>query len=332
MENNVMKDTKKQFSKIGLVLFLGTLLIFGVQILSYAIAANVPAVASNGNLSFLVGMMPMYIIAYPIIFLMFKKVPVQISGEKKKMRPLHFVAAFFMCYTATYLCNFLGNIVTAIIGAIKQSPVDNVMLNITSNIHPAVNFLVIVICAPIMEELLFRKSVIDRTAKYGEGVSIVFSGLLFGLFHGNLIQFGYAFLLGVFFGFIYIKTKNIVYTILLHMIINFFGSFIGSVVLEVSNYTEILNATTAGATEAELMTVMMDNMGGLAILFLYFIFLIGGIIAGTIIFFVNKKKFRLTAGEMTIEKGQRFKTIILNLGVILYSIFWIVQIILQLAA
>ena len=179
---------------------------------------------------------------------------------------------------------------------------------------------------------MFRKSVIDRTAKYGEGVSIVFSGLLFGLFHGNLIQFGYAFLLGVFFGFIYIKTKNIVYTILLHMIINFFGSFIGSVVLEVSNYTEILNATTAGATEAELMTVMMDNMGGLAILFLYFIFLIGGIIAGTIIFFVNKKKFRLTAGEITIEKGQRFKTIILNLGVILYSIFWIVQIILQLAA
>ena len=116
------------------------------------------------------------------------------------------------------------------------------------------------------------------------------------------------------------------------MIINFFCSFIGSVFLEVSNYTEILNATTSGATEAELMAVMMDNMGGLAILFLYFIFLIGGIIAGTIIFFGNKKKFRLTAGEMTIEKGQRFKTIILNLGVILYSIFWIVQIILQLAA
>lgn len=332
MENNVMKDTKKQFSKIGLVLFLGTLLIYGVQILSYAIVANVPAIAADGNLSFLIGMLPMYIIAFPIIFLMFKKVPVQISGEKKKMRPLHFLAAFLMCYAGTYLCNFLGNIITAVISVIKQSPVENVMLNVTSNINPAVNFFVIVICAPIMEELLFRKSVIDRTAKYGEGVSIVFSGLLFGLFHGNLVQFGYAFLIGVFFGFIYIKTKNIVYSILLHMIINFFGSFIGAIILEVSNYTKIMEATTAGATEAELMALMMDNMGGLAILFLYAMLLIIGIIAGIVIFFVNKKKFKLAAGEVTIEKGQRFKTVILNLGVILFSAFWIVQIILQLIA
>lgn len=85
MENNVMMDAKKQFSKIGLVLFLGTLLIYGVQTLAYAIADHVPAITQNGNLYFLTGMLPMYIIAYPLIFFMFKKVPIQICGEKKKM-------------------------------------------------------------------------------------------------------------------------------------------------------------------------------------------------------------------------------------------------------
>lgn len=330
MENNVMKDTKKQFSKIGLVLLLGTLIIYGIQILFSAITSNIPAIAENGNLSFLASMMPMYIIAYPVIFLMFKKIPVQISGEKKKMRLHHLLAAFLICYAGTYICNILANIITAVISVIKQAPVDNVMLNVTSNINPAVNLFVIVICAPIMEELLFRKTIIDRTAAYGEGISIVFSGLLFGLFHGNLVQFAYAFFLGAFFGFIYIKTRNIVYPIILHVIINFFGSFISTTILEVSGYTEILEASTTGTADAQLMAIVMDNIVGLAILFLYMICLIAFVVAGIVIFSVNKKKFQLTAGKVTIEKGQRIKTIIFNLGVILYSAFWIVQIILQL--
>ena len=79
-----MMDAKKQFSKIGLVLFLGTLLIYGVQTLAYAIADHVPAITQNGNLYFLTGMLPMYIIAYTLIFFMFKKVPTQIRGKKRK--------------------------------------------------------------------------------------------------------------------------------------------------------------------------------------------------------------------------------------------------------
>lgn len=106
MENNVMKDTKKQFSKIGLVLLLGTLIIYGIQILFSAITSNIPAIAENGNLSFLASMMPMYIIAYPVIFLMFKKIPVQISGEKKKMRLHHLLAAFLICYAGTYILHY----------------------------------------------------------------------------------------------------------------------------------------------------------------------------------------------------------------------------------
>ena len=58
MEKNEIKDAKKQFSKIGLILFLGTLLILTVQMLAMEIASNVPAIASNGSLSFVIGMLP----------------------------------------------------------------------------------------------------------------------------------------------------------------------------------------------------------------------------------------------------------------------------------
>ena len=56
-----------------------------------------------------------------------------------------------------------------------------------------VTFLYMVICAPILEEYIFRKLIVDRTVKYGQGVAVVLSGLMFGLFHGNLNQFAYAF-------------------------------------------------------------------------------------------------------------------------------------------
>ena len=132
METMINKDANKQFSKIGLVLFLGTLLIYGVQAEAMILSEKVLGLSENTSLSFLVIMLSMYIIAYPIIFLMLKKVPVQMSGEKKKMPVHHLVAAFFICYAGNYCCSILGTVLTSIVGLIKQSPVDNVVMNVTS--------------------------------------------------------------------------------------------------------------------------------------------------------------------------------------------------------
>ncbi len=324
-------ENKKHFSNLGLCLLFGSLLILVVQLTALTIAENIPAIADNYNLNFLCGMLPMYVIAFPLIFMIFQKIPVQMKGEKKKMSFGKLFIAFLMCYSITYISNFVGVIFTAIIALFKPSgQVENVMLEITGSLHPAVNFFVVVICAPIMEELLFRKVLLSRTAKYGEGISIVFSGLVFGLFHGNLNQFVYAFLLGIFFGFIYVKTRDIRYSIALHMGINFMGSFIGAFILEHSGYMAIMEAATTGLSEAELMNLMTENVGGLLLLLGYFFVLIIFVIAGLVLFIVNFKKFQLLPGEITIEKGKRFSTVILNVGMILYCLFWIAQIILQL--
>lgn len=328
METNALKVNKKQFSRIGLTMFLATLILNGVQILGAVIGGMIPAVANNGDLLFLASMLPMYVIGFPLVFLLFKRIPSHMEGEKKAMKLSHLLVAFLICYGCTYVCNLLATGLTAIIAAIKQSPVQHVMTAVTSGISPATNFLVLVICAPIMEELLFRKAIIDRTAHYGEGLSLLFSGLLFGLFHGNLVQFSYAFLIGMLFGFIYIKTRNILYPIALHVGINFLGSFISSIILDVSGAMDIMSITD----QAEMMSAIMENIGGMAIYGLYSLLIIGMTIAGIVLFIVNRKKFQVSSGEVVIEKGQRFKTIFLNLGMILYCIFWIAIIVIQLMA
>ncbi len=328
MENAM--SNKKLFSRIGLRLFWGSLIIFGVQVvfifIGGVISAFVPALAVNGDFSLLISMLPMYIIAFPIVFALFKSIPVQLTGEKKKMKLSHIIAAFFICFATMYIFNLLASLITGIIGILIQNEVSNVVEAVTSNISLPVNLLVVGICAPIMEELLFRKTLIDRTAHFGEGVALVFSGLTFGLFHGNLVQFAYAFFLGMLLGFIYIRTRNIIYPIILHMVINFFGGIVSTFVMDVSG----IDALASDAGMEEITAAATANPTGYALLICYFLFLIGGVIAGIVLFIKNKKKFAPQPGEITIEKGQRFKTMILNAGMILYSIFWLIMIVAQL--
>jgi membrane protease YdiL (CAAX protease family) len=78
-----------------------------------------------------------------------------------------------------------------------------------------------VIGAPIVEELTFRKALCDRLHDTHEGYAAVISGLLFGLMHGNHQQFFLAFFIGMLFAMVYQRTGRIVYTMLLHGMINF---------------------------------------------------------------------------------------------------------------
>ncbi|MBR2189205.1 MAG: CPBP family intramembrane metalloprotease [Eubacterium sp.] len=80
---------------------------------------------------------------------------------------------------------------------------------------------VTVILAPIAEELMFRGMVYRRIRGYlGNGAGIVLSALLFGLYHMNMIQLLYAFVLGLFFAWIYGKTRTLAAPVLCHAAAN----------------------------------------------------------------------------------------------------------------
>ena len=74
---------------------------------------------------------------------------------------------------------------------------------------------------PIAEELIFRGVLFKRMRDVaGLTWGIIVSSVIFGLVHGNLVQFVYATLLGAVMCFVYIRCKNIIAPILLHMAAN----------------------------------------------------------------------------------------------------------------
>jgi len=109
-----------------------------------------------------------------------------------------------------------------IVDFIKTSTVEPYILPEKSTFSIFYRGFLTLLIAPIFEELLFRKYMFtELLKKYSLTVSIISSSALFSLIHlpvyRNLIP---TFVFGVVCCLVYIKTKNIVYTIVLHFFTN----------------------------------------------------------------------------------------------------------------
>lgn len=324
MNYEILKTYKKHFSLLGLMYFLGALIIIGVQVaVSMLVLAFAPSLLDNPNLSLLVSILPTYTIAFPLTSLLIHQVP-GVQMKKHNMKPTQLLGAFAISYALMYLSNLAGQFFTNIIGIIKGSPVDDAIADLVSELNPLTAFFVMVLLAPALEEWIFRKLLVDRTIRYGEGTAIFLSGLMFGLFHGNLNQFVYTFLIGAFWAFIYVKTGRLRYTIYLHMALNFMGS-VGSLF-----FLGAISTLEGGSSAMNGFHFLLGMLIPLAIVIPYLIVVFGLVISGIVLLVTNWKRFRLIPAELFIPKEKRFSVIFLNAGMILYVLFQIIQIVLQL--
>lgn len=77
-----------------------------------------------------------------------------------------------------------------------------------------------VIAAPIAEEMFFRGVVLKQTSRVSARFGIIFSAVMFGLMHGNPYQFVMATVIGLYFGYITVKTDSLIPSIVCHIAIN----------------------------------------------------------------------------------------------------------------
>ncbi len=85
-------------------------------------------------------------------------------------------------------------------------------------------FFLMVIAAPILEELIFRGIILDGLLnKYSPIKSIFISSLLFGLVHLNPWQFVTALIVGIFSGWVYYRTRSLSFSIIIHAAANLSG-------------------------------------------------------------------------------------------------------------
>ena len=88
-------------------------------------------------------------------------------------------------------------------------------------------FLMIVVSAPILEELIFRGIILDGQLNNKSPITaILISSILFAFVHLNPWQFISALFLGVLSGWVYYKTRNISLSIIIHATNNFAGFLI----------------------------------------------------------------------------------------------------------
>ena len=88
-----------------------------------------------------------------------------------------------------------------------------------------------ILLGPIIEEVIYRGILVEGLKKYGEYVAIMGSAVIFGMAHGNLMQFLPTVCIGFLLGYIRVKTGSLGVTIMLHSLNNLYATL----------YTEIAN-------------------------------------------------------------------------------------------
>lgn len=230
-----------------------------------------------------------YLVAFPLCAVMISKIPPD-PMEKGRMNRFALPKLFVVCcamMTLGALAGFAVNYgVTLLVGKTPDNYV-NSMISETSLLY---NVLTVGILAPIWEEILFRKMIIDRMNRLGDRAAILTSALIFALIHGNFYQFFYAFAVGILFGYIYVRTGKIRWTILFHILLNLsFG------VLPTAVYERFGTPALTVITAAEVIVTVL----------------------GLLLIFGESKKVRLLHGWVNLPKHRWGSIVFLNFGMIL---------------
>lgn len=312
-----LKQARRDFSRIGASLCLMVVIWYALAtVLEGALYAAVGGKGEAPNWVTYVGSgVPLYLIAMPIAVMLMGKSTV-IETRKFDMKPGLFFKLLLMCLPMMWVGSVFGSMLSMALS--NGEATDRVAdLAMQTNIW---NVVFLVIVGPIFEEWLFRKQLIDRTRKYGEKTAILLSGLAFGLFHMNLFQFFYAFLLGLMFGYVYTRTSKLRYSTAMHMIINFNGGVLAPWVLTRVDLDQLEKVSEAAenGNAAAMEQWASQNVEGLAIMLVYFVLYGAVILAGFVLLIRNFKRFEFYTAPEELPRGTRAKTVCGNVGMIMF--------------
>ena len=97
-----------------------------------------------------------------------------------------------------------------------------------------------IILAPILEEILCRGMLFHRLQKIVNfKIAIVIQAIFFAILHGNIIQFGYTFLMGIIAGYLVYYTKSLIPSIVFH----FSNNLIGLMAVDMLSSNKIIENT-----------------------------------------------------------------------------------------
>lgn len=139
-----------------------------------------------------------------------------VQGKKMTGRGFLLITVIFLVGQQLFqwwylLLEWISNLLGVSLNAILES--GNV------DTHSVPMYLYACLLGPVAEEILFRGLVLRSLQPYGKKFAIVISSLLFGLYHGNLMQAPFAFVVGLVMGYVAME-YHIGWAVALHLINN----------------------------------------------------------------------------------------------------------------
>ena len=306
---NSKENIKNIFSRIGIGLTAFIIVTLVSQLVIKFILKSLYPEALSIQYLMWINMAIMYLIGFPTFYLIVKDIPKHCYKEQKKIKFKTFLSFLAVSISSMYIFNIVGILVNYLLGYLIGNNIANPLESLITSVSTKFILVFVVILAPIVEETIFRQIILDRVRVYGDKFAIIFTALLFGLFHGNLSQFFYAFALGAIFAYLKLKTNKLIYPILLHIIINFMGSYVGIKILE----------------SIDIINDVIQFNSSYKFILLYSFFVFSMFISGIIIFLLNIKKLEFEPQKVQLSSNYINKSAYLNLGIIIFVITCLVQ-------
>ena len=320
----LQKQAKKTFSAVGFALTLFFAVSLGVQVLLdvlYGILAPslppLPAPAVTDVL-ILLSSVSMYLFAFPAMLLFLRKVerhaPRRTSVRAGEIFTLLLISVFFL-YFGNNVGLFLGSLFENTGLALKNTTIDAVAQS-----NSFLTLLLTVVIAPIIEEWIFRKTIIDCVGAYGEKLAILFSALLFGFFHANLYQFFYAVLIGLVLGYAYVRTGKLWVTALLHAAVNFIGMLplLLNKFIPIFEFAEELASFGAGDDPLELFEYLLPRLPTFAVMYQFSVAESALVLFGAVLFFIYVRRLWFARTQTQLARDSEGVTAFAAPGVLLF--------------
>ena len=173
------------------------------------------------------------------VFALVKRVPAGDFFQPKNIRPFPYVYTLLIAL-GLFCAAILPNVYLqkAFDAAGNRSSVVLPPLETASEI--VLTILFICILPAIGEEMLFRKTFCEGMKGNNEWMIILLGGLFFSLSHFNLVQTIHQFVLGSVLCFLYLRTRNITLTMLMHFLNNLLAIFIKEWTGSAVNWNSVL--------------------------------------------------------------------------------------------
>ena len=327
----VVKDAKRTMSRSMLSLVFYTVAVLALsQIVSYGLLFIVNELMGNTDLymtivqspyvSAIVAVIAQYAVAIPVLFLVIRRLPKkQISIEKPKMSVPQLLMMIPIAEAAMLTGSYIGTFVSTIYSAMLGVENQNAVSDMIDNFPLPLIIVLTVIMAPVFEELIFRKLLLDRLSVYGNKFAIIVTAVAFGLWHGNLDQLFYATLVGMVLGYVAVKSGNWLYSVVIHMVMNFLGGVLPSLLSDsFEKYEEF--AEELIEDPLAYTSIPAEYALDIFVVTLYSAFISTLAIGGIVLITIGLKKRWFTVDErltIRIPRGRARGVIFKNVGSIL---------------